>query len=101
MNIEKLRQIYEQSLINEYGEHTLIVKNYKEMCQILGQEEKAGNSKTAQIKEWNRYFDFSRDNQKSIIKEIYDKPFPKNIYISPFDTLNELLICEKIIDHMI
>lgn len=100
MNIENLKQIYEQSLINEYGEHILTVKNYKEMCKILEEKEKDGNSKTAQIKEWNRYFDFSRDNQKYIIKEIYDKPFPKNIYISPLDTLNELLICEKIIDHM-
>ena len=34
----------------------MVVKNYKEMCRILGEEITDGNSKKAQLKEWARYF---------------------------------------------
>jgi len=51
-----------------------IVKNYKTMCEILGQQAKTSNSKKAQIKEWERYFKFHKEGQKIIIDEIYEKP---------------------------
>lgn len=52
------------------------VKNYKIMCELLNQEVTNGNSKKYQIKNWNRYFDYTKQGQKFIINEIFDKPFP-------------------------
>ena len=55
----------------------LIVKNYKEMCKLLEQEPKTSNSKKAQLKEWERYFDFFKDGQKIVITKIYNSPLNK------------------------
>lgn len=56
----------------------LIVKNYKEMCSILNCEpsKTKGSSRTYQIKDWQRYFDFEKSGQKFIITEVYDTPYP-------------------------
>ncbi len=56
----------------------MIVKNYKEMCLILGEETMEGNSRKAQIKEWERHFDYERQGNKYIIKEVYSTPLPKD-----------------------
>ena len=53
-----------------------IVKNYKEMCLLLNEMPEAGNSKKAQLKNWERFFDYGRKGQKFIIEKIYDTPFP-------------------------
>lgn len=50
----------------------LIVKNYKEMCELLEETIKAGNSKISQIKEWERYFKYHKDGNKFVIDEIYE-----------------------------
>lgn len=52
------------------------VKNYKEMCELLNQDIKGGDSKKSQIKQWQCYFDFEKQGQKYIITEIFDEPFP-------------------------
>ena len=56
-----------------------IVKNYKELCEILNVEaRKSGsNSHKAQHKEFNRYFEFEKQGHKYIIKNIHDKPKDK------------------------
>ena len=54
----------------------LVVKNYKEMCGLLGCEINTGNSKKSQLKNWKRYFNYEKSGQKFIITEIYDTPFP-------------------------
>ncbi len=51
--------------------------NYKALCAHLEENEKTGNSRNAQHKEWERYFDYERDGHKYIIVEIYDEPLPK------------------------
>jgi len=56
----------------------LVVKNYKLMCHLLQQEQKTSNSKKAQHKEWQRYFDYEKQGQKYIITEIYTEPLAKN-----------------------
>lgn len=61
MNISKL----------EIGQ---VIKNYKIMCELLGQEPKTSNSKKSQIKEWERHFKFHKEGQKIIIDEIYESP---------------------------
>lgn len=52
------------------------IKNYKEMCKLLGEEIKGGKGKKFQMDNWKRYFNFEKQGQKFIITEIYDTPFP-------------------------
>ena len=66
----------------------MVVKNYREMCRILGEEVRSGDSKKAQLKEWARYFLWEKKGQKFIILDIYDEPLlkedgrqNKNIYV--------------------
>ena len=40
----------------------MTIKNYKQMCDLLNEEVKTGESKKAQLKEWSRYFEFERPN---------------------------------------
>lgn len=54
-----------------------IVKNYKELCALLGEKEYAGNSRIAQLKEFARYFEWEKSGQKFLITDIYDIPLPK------------------------
>lgn len=56
----------------------MVVKNYKELCKLLNENVLEGNSKKAQLKEWERYFLWEKKGQKFIILEIYDEPLPKN-----------------------
>lgn len=51
----------------------LIVKNYKEMCSLLDEPIKGGDSKKSQLKEWDRYFEYHKDGNKFIIDEIYSE----------------------------
>ncbi len=52
----------------------LVVKNYKQMCQLLGCSVCSGNSKISQMKIWDSYFKYERSGQKFIISEIYENP---------------------------
>lgn len=54
-----------------------VVKNYKELCALLGEEECAGNSRKAQLKEFARYFEWEKSGQKFLITDIYNTPLPK------------------------
>ena len=56
----------------------LEVKNYKNMCELLEEEEKTGESKKAQQKEWSCHFYFAKNGQKYIIIEIYANPLQKD-----------------------
>lgn len=52
-----------------------VVKNYKELCQLLEVEpKKGGDSKKAQLKEIERYVNFNKQGYKFIVKEIYTEP---------------------------
>lgn len=56
----------------------LKIYTYKELCALFGEEEKSGNSKKAQLKEWERYFKWTNiTSQKYSVEEIYKKPLPK------------------------
>jgi len=52
------------------------IKNYKELCMLLGEETKNGSAKVAQLRRWSKYFKFYKEeNKKSyIIEEIYNTP---------------------------
>jgi hypothetical protein len=52
-----------------------IIKNYKVFCELLGEEAKSGSKgKQYQMKEWERYFNFTKSGQKFIMQEIYTEP---------------------------
>lgn len=55
----------------------MTLKNYKLLCEILGEEEKTGKAKQLQMQNWKRYFDWEKDGQKFIITDIFDTPLPK------------------------
>lgn len=91
----------------------LIIKNYKELCSLLDEDEKTGESRNSQHKEWNRYFKYVKDGHKYIIEDVYDIPMNKidcrnkgnnAIYIKYIETIllyllsqeeNQTLICTK------
>lgn len=52
-------------------------KNYKELCEFLGEKIKSGKGKQLQWKEWKRYFSFEKEGNKIIITEIFDEPKKK------------------------
>jgi hypothetical protein len=54
-----------------------VYKNYKHLCQVLGEHPTTGNAKKAQLKEWERFFSFSKDGYKLIITEVYKEPKEK------------------------
>lgn len=55
----------------------MVIKNYPELCKLLGIEEKESNSKESQIKELNRYVEFLKNKQSFIIKRIRKIPLDK------------------------
>lgn len=55
----------------------MVIKNYKELCNILGQDIKDGKSKKIQLENFRRYFDYEKSGQKFIIIDIYDTPLTK------------------------
>lgn len=54
----------------------LEVKNYRALCELVGEEPKTGNGKKAQLKEWERFFAVEKvkGSQKMIVTEIYERP---------------------------
>lgn len=48
------------------------IKNYKLLCEILEEEVKSSNSKKAQLKRWQRYFQIERTGNAYIVKLIKD-----------------------------
>jgi len=50
------------------------IKNYKMMCDILGEHEKFGNSRKSQISKWEKFFLVEKEGNSIIIKEIYSNP---------------------------
>lgn len=53
------------------------IKNYIVLCEILGEPVKAGNTKTLQLKNFQRYFTWRKEGHKFIITEIYAVPLEK------------------------
>lgn len=55
----------------------MTIKNYKVLCELLGQQEKSGKSRTYQLEDFKRYFDWEKSGQAFIITDIYDAPLTK------------------------
>lgn len=54
-----------------------VYKSYRQLCDALGAKIEAGNSKKAQLREWECYFLYRKQGNKFIIDEIYDVPLDK------------------------
>lgn len=94
MDIENLKDYLEEhkKYDDKIGDYKATINNYSTLCSILGEEVKKGNSRKAQEREWQRYFEYDRAGVMFIIKEIYDEPLikqEKGKYINPIDALNE------------
>lgn len=55
-----------------------IISDYKELCTLVQEEIKGGDSKKAQLKEFERYFQYEKHGRKFLILDVYDTPLPKN-----------------------
>lgn len=55
----------------------LRVKSYRALCALLEEKVKGGDSKKAQLKEWERYFLWEQQGNAFIIKEVYPVPLPR------------------------
>ena len=80
----------------------LVIKNYKKMCELLGEAIKTSNAKTAQENEWKRYFDWEKEGQNYRITIIHKEPLPKtdgrdnnNIYSKYIEKLILDLLVQK------
>jgi hypothetical protein len=49
-------------------------KNYKELCEFLEEKPKTSCSKTKQINNWKKYFDFKKNKNSYKITEVYSTP---------------------------
>ena len=49
----------------------MVIKNYKEFCELLGIKEQSGNSKIAQFKDLDTYCEYHKEGHKIIIDEVY------------------------------
>ncbi len=68
---KKMRRYLEKTNSN-------IIKNYKEVCKILREEEKTKAEKELQLEQWKCYFDFEIKGQKFIIKKVYTELLVKS-----------------------
>ena len=51
------------------------VYTYPQLCELFGEDRKSGNSKIAQLNEWECYFRWTKINaQQYRIEEVYDIP---------------------------
>lgn len=55
----------------------MIIKNYKNLCELVEEKVSTGNKKKSQLKDLERYCKYHKDGNKFIIDKIYDTPLPK------------------------
>lgn len=53
----------------------MVVKNYKELCRILGERVTSGAAKQCQLKRWAKRFELERKGYKYKIKKIYERDY--------------------------
>ena len=59
------------------------IKNYKALCELLSEPIKGGDSKKAQMKQWEQYFTWHKVGNKFVIDKIkVDYLIPPNNDIS-------------------
>lgn len=78
----------------------LVIKNYNELCAMLGLDNTRGNTKKANLKNIQRFCEFEKQGQKFIIKKVFSNPKEKidkrvsgnrSVYVTLIETI--LLDC--------
>jgi hypothetical protein len=54
-----------------------ILKNYKAVCEALGEPTKTGKAKQLQLTDWERYFEYHKSGHNFIINKIHETPVEK------------------------
>ena len=88
MDLSKLIELKQ----NTPDDKPLEIKNYKELCELLGEDIKSSASKNSQLKEWKRYFNWTNQGHTYFITKIYDKPKEQSnnkIMLVDVDKVNE------------
>lgn len=52
----------------------MVVKNYIELCNLLGEKVQTSNSKVSQMKRWSAYFRYEKQGHRFHILEVYQEP---------------------------
>lgn len=52
----------------------MVVPNYRRLCELLGEDVRAGKSKMCQLKRWEKLFCFERIGNSYRILEVFDNP---------------------------
>lgn len=82
--------------INDKFYEGLVIKNYNELCNMLGLDNTRGNTKKANLKNIQRFCEFDKVGQKFVIKKIFDSPREKadkringnnSIYVTLIETI--------------
>lgn len=55
----------------------LLIKNYKELITLLGEEVKSGNAKIRQMKDLEQYCTYHKEGNKFIIDKVFDNPIER------------------------
>lgn len=50
-----------------------VFKNYKELCELLGEKTTTGTAKQAQLHRWSGLFSWHKEGHKIVIDEVYEK----------------------------
>ncbi|MHC9415443.1 hypothetical protein CYK93_00920 [Clostridium perfringens] len=87
------------------------IKNYKELCGLLGIKITSGKSKKLQLEDLERYCVYHKEGNKFVVDEIYENPLPKldgringnnNVYVEEIgDILVEYISNNKRADNKV
>ncbi|EIW6613677.1 hypothetical protein QTI99_06330 [Clostridium perfringens] len=88
-----------------------VIKNYKELCGLLGIKVTSGKSKKLQLEDLERYCVYHKEGNKFVVDEIYENPLPKldgringnnNVYVEEIgDILVEYISNNKRADNKV
>lgn len=95
-------------MINTNLKVNQIFKNYKEICEYLGEPVyQGGKQRQLQLKDWERYFSYKKEGYKFIITEVFETPKEKidkrsngnrSKYVEPFMNYVMSTFDEKYLD---
>ena len=77
----------------------MILKSYRELCEVLNEKIKSGKSKRLQLEEMERFFSYKKEGNKFIVTEVFSKPKKKktNKKNSAYGELVQVLLADYLI----
>ena len=77
----------------------MTVKNYKAMCELLGEKVKTGKAKQLQLKDWERFFKHHKEGNKFVIDEVFTQAKKKqaNKRNNVYGEMTQLLIIDSLL----